>query len=142
MKQKLNHLDIEQRLPHSGKMCLLNEVIQSDETSLIAQAVSHLDIDNPLRINDTINTINGIEYAAQAMAVHGSLLSDRPQAGYIASVRNIEIKIPTLPEQKQPLVISVEQIMSNENGFTYQFDISCEQQSLISGKITVFLTHS
>jgi len=142
MKQKLNHLDIEQRLPHSGKMCLLNEVIQSDETSLIAQAISHLDIDNPLRINDTINTINGIEYAAQAMAVHGSLLSDKPQAGYIASVRNIEIKIPTLPEQKQPLVIAVEQLMSNENGFTYQFDISCEQQSLISGKITVFLTHS
>lgn len=142
MKQKLNHFEIAQRLPHAGSMCLLNEVIQSDETSLIAQAISHRNIDHPLRIDGTISTINGIEYAAQAMAVHGSLLSEQAQSGYIASVRNINILTPVLPEKEQPLVINVIQLMSNENGFTYQFDISCEQQSLISGKITVFLTHS
>jgi predicted hotdog family 3-hydroxylacyl-ACP dehydratase len=128
-------------------MSLLHEVIQADDHSLTALANSHLDIDNPLRLEDKIATVNGIEYAAQAMAVHGSLLSDTPQAGYIASVRNIEIKVPYLPEIKSPetqapLMIKVEQLMSNENGFTYQFHISCEQQLLISGKITVFLTQA
>ena len=138
----LNHNEIMSRLPHSGSMSLLHEVIQADDHSLTALANSHLDIDNPLRLEDKIATVNGIEYAAQAMAVHGSLLSDAPQAGYIASVRNIEIKVPQLPETQAPLMIKVEQLMSNENGFTYQFHISCEQQLLISGKITVFLTQA
>ena len=143
----LNHNEIEPRLPHSGNMSLLHEVIQADDNSLTALATSHLDIDNPLRLNGKIATVNGIEYAAQAMAVHGSLLSDTPQAGYIATVRNIEIKVPYLPETKShetktPLVIEVQQLMSNDNGFTYQFHISCQQQSLISGKITVFLTQT
>ena len=143
----LNHNEIESRLPHSGNMSLLHEVIQADGNSLTALATSHLDIDNPLRLNGKIATVNGIEYAAQAMAVHGSLLSDTPQAGYIATVRNIEIKVPCLPETKShetktPLVIEVQQLMSNDNGFTYQFHISCQQQSLISGKRTVFLTQT
>ncbi len=142
IQTSLKHNEIESRLPHSGNMCLLHEVIQTDEYSLTALANSHLDIDNPLRLNGKIATVNGIEYAAQAMAVHGSLLSDTPQAGYIASVRNIEIKVPQLPETKTPLLIEVELLMSNDNGFTYQFHISCGQQSLISGKITVFLTQT
>lgn len=152
LKQKLNHSEIELRLPHSGNMCLLDEITQADELTLTAQAISHRDIHNPLRLNKKISSINGIEYAAQAMAVHGSLLSEQPQAGYIATVRNIEIKTPYLFDEKKsegqetgkgsPLLIKVEQLMSNENGFTYQFYISCEQQALISGKITVFLTQT
>ncbi len=127
-------------------MCLLHEVIHSNDTSLTAIATSHLDADNPLRVNGTIASINGVEYAAQAMAVHGSLLSDTAQSGYIATIRNIEIKTPFLSDNMSPtteaLIIKVEQLMSNENGFTYQFDITCEQESLISGKITVFLTQT
>lgn len=140
--QRLNKEDIEQRLPHAGNMCLLDEVIHSDEHSLTAIAYSHQNIDNPLRLDGHISTINGIEYAAQAMAVHGSLLSETPQSGYIASIRNIVIEIPQLPDSTGPLTIKVEQLMSSENGFTYQFYISCEQQALISGKITVFLTQT
>ncbi len=152
----LNHYEIEQRLPHSGNMSLLNEIIQFDKQSLTALAISHLDASNPLWQHGRINTVNGIEYAAQAMAVHGSLLINRelseklsenlseqssktPLTGYIATVRNIIIKVPQLPAEKTPLRIEVVQLMSNEDGFTYQFHISCEQQSLISGRITVFL---
>ena len=142
----LNHHEIEQRLPHSGNMSLLHEVIQADDNSLMALANSHLEIDNPLRLDGKIATVNGIEYAAQAMALHVSLLSDMhsdtAQTGYLATVRNIEIKVPQLPEKNVPLVIKVERLMANENGFTYHFHISCEQQFLISGKITVFLTQT
>lgn len=150
-ESKLNHQEIEQRLPHAGKMSLLHEVVNSDQKSLLATAISHLDADNPLRLKGKIAMINGIEYAAQAMAIHGSLLSEwskpaelptSPQTGYIATVRNIDIKVPFVPETDSPLNVEVEQLMSDGNGFTYQFHISCEQQSLISGKITVFLIHT
>ncbi|MDX2507533.1 MAG: hydroxymyristoyl-ACP dehydratase [Gammaproteobacteria bacterium] len=137
----LNKQDIEQRLPHAGKMSLLHKVIRSDQNSLTAQAISHMESDNPLRIEGKIAMVNGIEYAAQAMAVHGSLLSET-RAGYLATVRNIDIKVPYFPETGSPLIIAVQLLMSNDNGFTYQFHLSCEQQSLISGKITVFLTHT
>jgi len=139
----LNHQEIEKKLPHAGKMCLLHEVISADINSLKALAISHQDTDNPLRIKGKIAIVNGIEYAAQAMAVHGTLLSeqsDSPRSGYIATVRNIELKVPFFPENNSPLIIEVKQLMSDNNGFTYQFFISCEQEALISGKITVFLT--
>ena len=142
---KLNSREIAQRLPHGGNMCLLDGVIEADSDSLTALASSHLDDDNPLRMDGKIATVNGIEYAAQAMAVHGSLLSsaasETPQVGYIATVRNIEMTTPFIPETGASLLIKVQQLMSDSNGFTYQFHIHCEQQRLISGKITVFLTH-
>ena len=149
----LNRKEIERRLPHAGTMSLLHEIIQADETSLTAQAVSHRDADNPLRINGRIAMVNGIEYAAQAMAVHGSLVLEKKQEenkaelkssqGYIATVRNIELNAPYFPEadssSSAALLIKVKQLMSDQNGFTYQFDIHCRQQLLISGRITVFL---
>ena len=137
----LNHKEIEQRLPHAGTMSLLNEVIEANSNSLTALAKSHLETNNPLRLNGKIATVNGIEYAAQAMAIHGSLLSDISPAGYIAAVRNIDINVPFFPETDAPLIIEVQRLMSDKNGFSYQFYINCEQISLISGKITVFLTH-
>ena len=136
--------DLQTLLPHAGKMCLLGDIIKADETTLSATAISHLEKDNPLEIDGTIAMINGIEYAAQAMAVHGSLLAQYAhsdnmiQTGYLASVRNIQIKKPLFPATI--LFIEVELLMSNTHGFTYQFQINSEQEELISGKITIILT--
>lgn len=138
----LNHQEIARLLPHSGKMCLLQQVIQTDEQSLTALASSHLEKDNPLRIDGKISSINGIEYAAQAMAVHGSLRCGTIASGYIATVRNIQLHRPYLPEATAPLQIKVQQLMSNDNGFTYEFSLSSQQQAVISGKITVFLNQT
>lgn len=142
LKTRLTHQQIEQRLPHAGKMCLLHEVIAADEQSLTATANSHLEADNPLRVDGKIAAINGVEYAAQAMAVHGSFLSDKPRAGFIATLRNIELHRPYLPENGELLYIKVQQLMSDNNGFTYQFTIDCDQQSVVSGRVTVFLIRS
>ena len=137
----LNSQEIEQYLPHAGKMSLLHTVSYADSLLLKASAISHLNSNNPLRLNDKLASINGIEYAAQAMAIHGFLLSkeDAVQKGYIASVRNIEIKTPFFPETESVIKIEVQQLMSDTNGFTYQFHISAGKKTLISGKITIFL---
>lgn len=148
LNSDLNHQEIEQRLPHAGKMSLLDKVTHADLLTLSASAVSHLNSDNPLRFNNKLSSINGIEYAAQAMAVHGFLLSElkqteaSTQTGYIATVRNIDIFTPFFPETESVIKIEVEQLMSDMNGFTYQFHIGDEKKVLISGKITVFLIHT
>jgi len=148
----LNSQEIEQRLPHAGKMSLLDKVSYADLTVLKASASSYLNSDNPLRFNGKLASINGIEYAAQAMAIHSHLLSeakksgkgeqDATQTGYIATIRNVEINTPFFPETKAIIAIEVAQLMSDTNGFTYQFQISCEKKALISGKITIFVINT
>ena len=90
---------IQRHIPHQGSMCLLDAVEQWDANDIVCRAVSHCAPDNPLRHGGGLGICTGIEYAAQAMAVHGALLAgtDRaPASGYLASVRNVEWTQPRL----------------------------------------------
>ena len=81
----LNHAAIAARIPHQGSMCLLDTVVDWSDTSISCSAISHRDPANPLRAEARLGAANGIEYAAQAMAVHGRLLAqagDQPRQGY------------------------------------------------------------
>jgi predicted hotdog family 3-hydroxylacyl-ACP dehydratase len=65
-------------------MCLLDRVVHWDSQRIHCRASSHRSADNPLRSRDQLSAACGIEYAAQAMAVHGALQapagSKRPAA--------------------------------------------------------------
>ncbi|MDD3577131.1 MAG: 3-hydroxylacyl-ACP dehydratase, partial [Halothiobacillus sp.] len=76
----LDHQEIAARIPHQGSMCLLDRVIDWDEQKIECSAISHQAMDNPLRRNNRLGAAIGIEYAAQAMAVHGALLAARETA--------------------------------------------------------------
>jgi hypothetical protein len=66
---------IAARIPHQGSMCLLDTVLRWDAEEILCQTGSHLLADNPLRAAGRLGVANAIEYAAQAMAVHGALLA-------------------------------------------------------------------
>ena len=70
------------RLPHAGRMCLLERLAAWDSESIVCHATSHRDADNPLRSGGRLHAVTGVEYAAQAMVLHGSLLAapDAPTA--------------------------------------------------------------
>ena len=74
-QRMLDRAAIARRSPHQGRMCLLERVLDWDAAQIRCGAVSHRDAGNPLRAHDRLAAACGIEYAAQAMAVHGSLLS-------------------------------------------------------------------
>ena len=89
----LDHAAIAARIPHQGNMCLLDTVVDWSETAISCSASSHRDPSNPLRAEGRLGAANGIEYAAQAMAVHGSLLAqagDQPRQGHLTSVRRVQ----------------------------------------------------
>ena len=65
---------IEQHIPHKGRMCLLDEVLNWDATQIRCRSATHRTTDNPLRAHGRLGAVCGIEYAAQAMAVHGALV--------------------------------------------------------------------
>lgn len=141
--QELDHTWIASHIPHQGSMCLLKSVQAWDQEKILCIADSHRVLDNPLRAHDQLGIACGIEYAAQAMAVHGALLapadSTRPKLGYLVSVRGVTLVVTRLDDIDADLLIIASCIMASENNMLYQFTISANRQLLIEGRAAVVL---
>ena len=73
---QLDHAWIAAHIPHHGRMCLLDEVLSVGVRSESpAAAAAHRAADHPLRAHGRLGAACGIEFAAQAMAVHGALVA-------------------------------------------------------------------
>src|SRR6266481_424952 len=93
---------------NSGSAGLLDGVLNWDQASIRCVSGRHRAEDNPLRRAGRLNAICGIEFAAQAMAVHGRLaggVGQRPQAGYLASLRDVKCQQGRLDLLEPDLVI-------------------------------------
>jgi len=131
-------------VPHSGKMCLLERVLDWDEQSIRCETSSHLDMDNPLRRDGRLSSICGIEYAAQAMAIHGALLDDNqesPSIGYLAALRSVKLEAESLHQEKE-LHITCRRLGGDANGFIYEFEVNGASTLLLSGRATVIKQRS
>jgi predicted hotdog family 3-hydroxylacyl-ACP dehydratase len=84
----LERSEIARLIPHAGAMCLLDAVVSWDADRIRCVSRTHRDPDNPLRAGAELDAVCGIEYAAQAMALHGGLALSAgapTPAGYLAS---------------------------------------------------------
>jgi predicted hotdog family 3-hydroxylacyl-ACP dehydratase len=137
----LNHQQIAKRIPHAGSMCLLNAVSAWDENTVTASAISHRESNNPLRSGQCLGIAAGIEYAAQAIAVHGSLVSAGSSArpGMLVSARNIQTRVRWLHLIDSELLIQARKIMGDDSGLVYDFEISADQQCLLTGRASIAL---
>jgi predicted hotdog family 3-hydroxylacyl-ACP dehydratase len=133
---------IAARIPHQGSMCLLDEVIEWSPERIRCAASSHRAVDNPLRDAGRLGAANGIEYAAQAMAVHGALLAGNdgaPRQGFLASARNVEFKADRLDDVAGDLDIVAERISGDGNNVLYGFSVSGDGRLLLAGRAAVIL---
>jgi predicted hotdog family 3-hydroxylacyl-ACP dehydratase len=141
--QKLDHAWIARHIPHQGSMCLLDCVEAWDRQRIQCRASSHRAADNPLRAYGRLGAACGIEYAAQAMAVHGALLaapdSSRARVGYLASVRSTQLHVSRLDDIAADLEVEATCITRNENTILYQFSVSAACRLLLEGRATVVL---
>jgi predicted hotdog family 3-hydroxylacyl-ACP dehydratase len=132
---------IASRIPHQGSMCLLDGVESWNEENIQCRASSHRAEDNPLRAHGQLGAACGIEYAAQAMAVHGALLappdSAAPKAGFLVSVRGVQLNVARLDDISEDLTVQANRIMSDENNILYQFSISAAGRLLLEGRAAV-----
>ncbi len=141
---RLDHAAIAARIPHADRMCLLHEVTAWDAQQIQASAISHRDADNPLRGPGGLGIAAGIEYAAQAMAVHGSLLAalhdgGAPRAGRLASTRAVHCHVRWLDRVAGDLAIHARRISGDDAGMVYDFDIHAGDALLLSGRASVVL---
>lgn len=134
--------DLCRLIPHSGEMCLLDGVVQWDESSIESVADSHRSHRNPLRYEGRLGIANGIEYGAQAMAVHGALLAqkegDSIGEGYLVSTRDVVMNTRYLDDCTSSLVIRAQQLLRSGGNMMYEFQVgSDEGELLITGRATV-----
>lgn len=136
---------IAAHIPHSGAMCLLDRVDAWDGTRIRCTATSHRDPRNPLRAHGRLASVCGIEYAAQAMAVHGELLGAtqaRPRIGYLASVRAVDAHVERLDTVDEPLSIEAERVSGDDHTLLYSFTVRSGECVLLTGRATVVLDAS
>lgn len=140
---RLDRSAIAARIPHQGTMCLLDQVLDWNPQGIRCTATSHRDPCNPLRAGGRLAAVCGIEYAAQAMAIHGALLApaatSRPRAGYLASVRGVSLVVATLDDLPAPLDVEADRLSGSDTSILYAFRLACAGRELLSGRASVIL---
>ncbi|HLY53337.1 MAG TPA: hypothetical protein VKQ31_10040 [Steroidobacteraceae bacterium] len=144
---------IEQHIPHKGRMCLLDEVLSWDAAHIRCRSNTHRSADNPLRAHGRLGAACGIEYAAQAMAVHGALIaasaplertvsshvrgSIGASLGYLASVRNVALQVSRLDDLVEDLIAAAERVTGDGRTVLYEFTVSSGERVLLSGRASI-----
>jgi predicted hotdog family 3-hydroxylacyl-ACP dehydratase len=144
------HIDrawIERNIPHHGSMCLLDEVVEWDARHIRCRSGTHRLPDHPLRSHGRLGIACGIEYAAQAMAVHGALAGGAahadsgakpgPEAGFLVSLRDVQPQVLWLDDIETDLICDAALLAGDDGTALYEFDLRSEQRRLLSGRATV-----
>lgn len=115
-------------IPHRAAMRLLDTVTVHDETTAEARAVSHLAVDNPLRVDGYLATFQALEYAAQAIAVHGLATfagGGKADAVFIGAFRDVTLGTGPLDAVPGvPLDIALSLTAAVPGGWSYEFNVS------------------
>ena len=125
--ETLDRAGIAERIPHSGSMCLLERLERWDAESIRCSTRTHLQPDNPLRTAGGLLAPTAIEYAAQAMALHGGLLAaegSTPSAGFLASARNVRFSVARLDDIAGALQVQARRLSGDTNQILYEFAVN------------------
>jgi predicted hotdog family 3-hydroxylacyl-ACP dehydratase len=137
----LNRAWIAQNIPHHGRMCLLDEVVEWDALSIRCRSATHRLPEHPLRSHGRLGICCGIEYAAQAMAVHGALAAGagkvRPEAGYLAALRDVRFHVVRLDDIPTDLICEAALVAGDHDSALYEFALQSAAQRLMTGRATV-----
>jgi predicted hotdog family 3-hydroxylacyl-ACP dehydratase len=134
--------EIAKMIPHAGAMCLLDGVLSWDPGKIRCIAHSHTDPRNPLRGQTGLHAVCGVEYASQAMAVHGALcgaVKGKPRAGYLAGLRDLVCRARCIDTAREELIVDAEYLIGDQHRVIYRFDVSVGAHSALSGRATVVL---
>ena len=142
----LHRGDIAALVPHAGAMCLWDEVLAWDDTTIRLRAHNHRDLSHPLRSRGMLRALHLCEYGAQAMAVHGGLLARQAGGhaapGMLVALRGIELHVARIDDLPGALECEAEAIMRNDNAQQYAFRISHAGILLCEGRAAVMLQAS
>jgi predicted hotdog family 3-hydroxylacyl-ACP dehydratase len=82
----------------------------------------------------------GVEYAAQAVAVHGGLSrvsAEKPTIGYLAAVRDVVCSAERLDRESGDLVVRAKQVAAQSGRLLYDFRVEAGGRELLKGRLAV-----
>jgi predicted hotdog family 3-hydroxylacyl-ACP dehydratase len=139
----LDHDGIAVRIPHQGRMCLLESLLDWSADEIRCRITNHADPDHPLRSAGGLLAPVAIEYAAQAMALHGALAAapgSAPRPGFLASARQVRLHVPRLDEAPGPLTLQSVRLAGDGTQALYRFTLhDAERRLLVEGRAAVVL---
>lgn len=132
--------EIAALLPHDGAMLLLDQVESWSAAEITCLTGTHCNPGNPLRRDSGLSVFCGVEYGAQAMAIHGSLLSgDQGRPGVLASLRDLRCHVERLDDIEGNLTIQARLLHGERRSFLYAFTLWAADRALLQGQAGVFL---
>jgi predicted hotdog family 3-hydroxylacyl-ACP dehydratase len=141
--QTLDHTGIAARVPHSGSMCLLSRLVAWTPERIQCRATSHRDGNNPLRLEGALPAVTAIEYASQAMALHGTLSAapgSEPVPGFLAAVRSVQQHVARLDDLPGELSVTATKLLGDARQAQYLFQLADDTgRALVEGRATVIL---
>ena len=121
-------------------MCLLDEVLRYDEHAIRCRVHNHRDAAHPLREAGVLPSICAVEYAAQAMAVHGALLGSRSaHPGVLAGLRDVTLHVQRLDDIDEDLIITAEKLWAEDTRLLYAFTVCAGKNEIVAGRATVII---
>jgi predicted hotdog family 3-hydroxylacyl-ACP dehydratase len=141
--QTLVRAQIAGLIPHCGTMCLLEHLDAWDQQHIVCRADNHRDPRNPLRTRSGLLAPNAIEYAAQAMALHGALIGLEAGVpatpGYLASTRGVQLHRLRLDDLAGELHITATRQAGDARQILYAFTVSHAGEPVAEGRAAVVL---
>ena len=136
----MNFQDAVNRMPQKGVMCLIDEVLSADETSIKCRAKDHRNVDYPLRIAGQLMEVSLIELGAQAAAAHAALYSiGTHHAGMLLALHNVELREPNGSLADAPLVAFAERVHFDGAGARYRFAVHDHSSEVLSGEAMLMM---
>ena len=143
MQNVIDNAELRTLLPHGGNMCLLDEIQRWDNDSIVCSSTTHRSDANPLCNHGRLTAVHGLEYGAQAAAVHSGLLSrghaKKLQRGVVAAFRDVRLFVERLDSIESSLEISAQRLMGEAGNQIYTTRISAAGRLLVSGRIIVMI---
>jgi predicted hotdog family 3-hydroxylacyl-ACP dehydratase len=138
---RINKAEIRTLIPHSGLMCLLDEVTQWDDGSITCVTNTHRDSANPLRRGGRLSVVHAFEYGAQAAAVHGGLrarsVGGTAPPGYLAALRDARLHVVFLDDIGSPLQVCANRLFGDGANTVYECRVLADNALLANGRVTI-----
>ena len=128
------------RMPQKGDMCLIDEVLDANETSITCRAKDHSTAAYPLRIDGQLMKASLVELGAQAAAAHASLfgIGDH-HAGMLLALHNVEVSQGDADLAESPLNATAERLHFDDTGARYRFAVNTETEEILSGEAMLMM---
>lgn len=140
---KLRAEEIRGLVPHQGTMCLLDSVEFWDSLRIVCATDQHRSPVNPLAQDGRLSAVNAIEFAAQAMAVHGALAApprNAPSFGMLLSVRACRFHCDRLDQVAGVLHVRASKVAGSQLMLIYEFGLFAGERCLAEGRASVLLS--